>query len=169
MNRATTNNRQHNPLFYVTTLPALIAVGFCLSLVDWVLQIYHKPRTRAVVVDRRRGKVLLVRNSTEPWRWNLPGGGYNRGESGPDCAARELHEETSLTVDSSQLTPLTRYTYRSPWRGVWELDCFVADIDSDTHPARAASFDVLEARWWSRDHLPARRADIISYCIDKIE
>ena len=49
----------------------------------------------------REGKVLVVRRARKPALnlYTLPGGAVELGESLPEAAAREVREETSLTVE----------------------------------------------------------------------
>ncbi len=53
---------------------------------------------RGVILDENR--LLLVNAWADPARdlWCAPGGGVERGQSLPDNLAREVHEETGLTV-----------------------------------------------------------------------
>ncbi|MET9382803.1 NUDIX domain-containing protein [Streptomyces sp. NPDC002928] len=55
------------------------------------------PAASAVVVDDA-GRILLQRR-TDNDMWALPGGAMNIGESLPDCAIRETHEETGYDVE----------------------------------------------------------------------
>ena len=60
----------------------------------------------AVVVDE--GRVLLVRRGREPLKgqWSLPGGMLELGESLTAGVAREVLEETGLTVEPLELIEL---------------------------------------------------------------
>jgi ADP-ribose pyrophosphatase YjhB (NUDIX family) len=51
------------------------------------------------------GRVLLIRRATEPLRgeWSIPGGLLECGERLPEGVARELLEETGLTVRVGEL------------------------------------------------------------------
>jgi 8-oxo-dGTP diphosphatase len=60
------------------------------------------PGVGAVVLRESHGRaeVVLVRRSTEPLAgsWSLPGGAIELGETAREACARELLEETGLTV-----------------------------------------------------------------------
>lgn len=62
------------------------------------------PGAGAVVLRESQGRaeVLLVRRSTEPMAgsWSLPGGAIELGETAREACAREVLEETGLTVQA---------------------------------------------------------------------
>ena len=60
---------------------------------------YIQPAARAVIFDDR-GRILLIRRGDNK-QWALPAGDMEPGESVTECMAREVWEETGLTVESS--------------------------------------------------------------------
>ncbi len=59
-------------------------------------------RTPYVAVDviiRYKGGIVLVKRSTEPYGWALPGGLVEYGETLENAAIREAKEETNLDIE----------------------------------------------------------------------
>jgi 8-oxo-dGTP diphosphatase len=58
------------------------------------------PRTGVGAIVIKDNKVLLVKRGVEPnkGRWAIPGGMLKLGETMRECAAREILEETGVTV-----------------------------------------------------------------------
>lgn len=56
-----------------------------------------------ILVRNEDGKVLAVSRKDDPTQWGLPGGSVDEGEDWETAAARELKEETGLTLLSLRL------------------------------------------------------------------
>lgn len=126
------------------TLRNAVRVAAVLRRVVWFVL---RPRTigAQVVVFDDRGAVLLVRHSYDRGSLRLPGGGLKRSETFAECAARELREETSLTVaDPDQLELLGVYTGREGNQTAF-IATFVAPAGSWTGaPGGSAEIDTAE-------------------------
>lgn len=85
------------PKFYARVIRVLYSVVRPLSHAF----LHNSRRVRVIV--RADNKVLLVRSAVGSQRWNLPGGGVKKGENALLSAQRELYEETSLKLATSQL------------------------------------------------------------------
>ncbi len=89
-----------------------------------------RPRHRgALVALWYRGRVLLVRNSYQPWLV-LPGGSVKTGESSAAAALREMREEVGIALKPAQL----RFVTEIPSRFEYMRDhiaFFTADLTDD--------------------------------------
>ena len=105
----------------------------------------------AIVVDDA-GRLLTVRRAHAPGagRWTVPGGRLEFGESLADAVAREVLEETGLTVEVGALA------------GIAEIHDPPYHVISLDHHARVtggtlvAGDDAAEVAWLRRSELEAR-------------
>lgn len=143
---------------------------------------YRRRSARVLLVDGA-GRVLLFRFPRTYKRpedghcWITPGGGVDDGETLPEAAARELREETGLTVDPADIgAPVavtSGYADLGWTRGVFRDDFFLyrtAVRNIDTTGFTAAERRLITAhRWWTLDELrdapepvyPLRLADLL--------
>lgn len=117
----------------------------------------------AAVIFNENKQVLLVKLTYQRFHpWGLPGGGLEYGEQPDQAVARELLEETALTVE------IVRFLLARTWTparvGIYYL-CRVTG--GDFQP----SDEVAEIGYFSRDSLPDVRpldAELIRRIFDMV-
>jgi len=68
----------------------------------------------AAVIENREGRILIARRKPEitlGGYWEFPGGKIENGESPAICAARELHEEMDVHIETGDILTETVHDY----------------------------------------------------------
>jgi 8-oxo-dGTP diphosphatase len=101
------------------------------------------PCVGAVIKDTA-GRLLLIKRGHEPGAglWSLPGGRIEPGETDQQAVAREVMEETGLTVQSRRL--LGAVELPGPGGTVIDVRDYLAEV---TGGELAAGDDAADARW----------------------
>ncbi len=113
---------------------------------------YIVPAARAVVFDDS-GRILLIRRS-DNHMWALPAGGMEPGESITECMAREVWEETGLTVESSQAFAIYSHPrYCAPTRPESQLLTMAYRVDRWGGELMRTTNETEDARWFTPDEI----------------
>lgn len=101
-------------------------------------------RCVGAVVHDTEGRLLLVCRANEPGRgrWSLPGGRVESGESDEQAVARELAEETGITVSVGH--HLGSVTRSAPDGAIFDIHDYACRFAGG--PLRAGD-DADDARW----------------------
>lgn len=110
------------------------------SLHEWT-GIRAFPADAACVVVTRGDYVLSVARRGTLSSWGLPGGSIERGERARSAAARELREETGISVAPSALRPI----YRGPCGDSVVVTYLATEFDGD--PSRGDAGPVAWTTW----------------------
>ena len=69
-------------------------------------------RSSSTFVEDPSGRILFMRRTaTDPWKplkWDIPGGGVDRGETASRAARREAREESGISLDYLELLTVQR-------------------------------------------------------------
>ncbi len=111
-----------------------------------------QPRVR---VEIRHGtQILLVKSWFGSQKWELPGGGVNRGEAPSRAAVREVQEETGLVLDRKKLQYLVTLPAQYPLKCdliVYTIHSSKTELSSLKWPYK---FEIMDKKWYDIDNLP---------------
>ena len=80
----------------------------------------HRILARALVLNPQ-GAILLVTHAPETF-WVAPGGHASPGESLPDCARREVWEETGVAIEVGRLVSVEEWL--DPTNNAHKVECY---------------------------------------------
>ncbi len=114
--------------------------------------IWHNPVPCASVSVVDDGRVLIVKRAADPGygEWTIPGGHLELGEQPAVGAARELHEETGLSVVPDDLSYLDALSF-GPYRGKYVVSIGYVIRGEKTDGEVVPGSDASEARFISPD------------------
>lgn len=125
------------------------------------------PAARAVILDDDN-RVLLIRRGDNKL-WALPAGGMEPGESVTECMAREVWEETGLSVEAS--TPFAIYSeprFTAPTRPEAQLLTVAYRVVKWGGQLRQTTDETDDARWFTFDQIRSL-PDLMPMYLETIE
>ena len=106
------------------------------------------------IIRRDDGAVLILRRSpnakTDPGAWDLPGGKMERGERLVDALAREVREETGLTIHGARAFHVAHFEKGPAW--VTSVTFLCASFEGEVR----LSHEHVEYAWVQPPDLPSR-------------
>ena len=113
------------------------------------------PRVGVGAITIKDGKVLLVKRGIEPSKglWAIPGGTLKLGETLQECAAREILEETGITIRVGDCVYVFDFIEHDNKRKI-KFHFVIVDFAADYVSGKPqGADDALEARWLSSAEL----------------
>jgi ADP-ribose pyrophosphatase YjhB (NUDIX family) len=109
----------------------------------------------AIIIEDAR--VALIKRLHPPLQaeWSIPGGVLEVGELVREAAIREAREETGLTVEPGELLGVYDRILRNPEKRVQYHYVLIDFLCRRVAGCLSAASDAAEARWFTRDELPA--------------
>lgn len=107
-------------------------------------------------IQRDDGRLLLVKAAYR-WRWGMPGGLMDVGESPADCVVREALEETGLRIVLTSEPLVLVETTMQRVNFIYEA-APAPGVDPDDLVAQAS--EILELGWFHPDDLPETIPDM---------
>ena len=113
---------------------------------------YIQPAARAVIFDNQ-DRILLIRRG-DNHQWALPAGGMEPNESVTDCMAREVWEETGLTVDDAiAFAVYSEPRFTAPTRPDAQLLTVAFRVDKWSGNLLKTTNETDDAKWFTIDEI----------------
>jgi ADP-ribose pyrophosphatase YjhB (NUDIX family) len=128
-------------------------IGTICYWLSWpILYFYLKDSHRTRVIIEANGRVLVVMGWLGRQIWSLPGGGLHANESVKVGAAREVREETGITLTSGQLKSFVSKLAVREVGFRFYVDGLACRLNRTIKPA-PQKFEIASASWLPIDEL----------------
>lgn len=118
---------------------------------SWV---YLRGSRRGRLLLVHKDEVLVVNNWLGVGKWNLPGGGLHPGEDPAEGLAREVFEETGISLESATLRLLKTEPYRIHG---FSYNCYYFTATADAQPPTVRrKFEIVDIAWTKKSEITSR-------------
>ena len=114
-------------------------------------------RVAAAFVFDDAGRLLVVRHNYDDYRWSLPGGSVEDGETPEQACVREAFEETGADVRIEHLVG----TYELPGVSAYAFRCTIVRGEPGLQPTGELS--VVE--WLAPEAIPKPQSNVLHYAL----
>ena len=104
------------------------------------------------------GRLLVVKENYDRFRWSLPGGAVEAAESPEDACVREALEETGVELRIETLVG----TYELPDITVSAFRCSIVSGE----PALQPTDELSAVEWLLPDAIPDPKSNVLHYALD---
>ena len=113
----------------------------------------YRPHTHYVygIICMSQNKKYLLVKGRKSNKWSFPKGHRNKGELAMECALRELHEETGVSLESPLKYPKSFIFSRNKEGSGPEY--FYMEVESEIETQINDVNEVLEAGWFSLEEI----------------
>lgn len=129
----------------MTNIPTHLQCPHC----GKAIRTYRNPFPTVDVILRYKGGIVLIERGNPPYGWAIPGGFMEYGETAEDGAAREIQEETGLTLKNLKLFTVRSAPDRDP-----RFHTVTVVFTADGVGELAAGDDAKSAEVFQLDELP---------------
>lgn len=109
-----------------------------------------KPKVTCGAIIERKGKILLIKRNTEPYRnyWCLPGGHIEWGEKAEKTIRREVKEETGLDFKPKFFQYQNEIIPEINWHSL-----ALSFIGKTKGKIKLDESEVKECKWFSKEEI----------------
>ena len=142
----------------------ILPAALTLLRVYWFLFRPHEYSAKVMLLHEEQ--LLLIKHTYGRENWSLPGGGSKSNEAPEETAAREVLEELSITLTTSELIPLGSLVSRKAYK-YDHVSMYVAKVNNKG--VNPDPFEIKEVRWFALDALPINLSDTATSALNHYE
>lgn len=110
------------------------------------LYFYLKKDERSRVIVQVGEEILVLKGWYGSNKWMLPGGGIHKGEKPVEAAIRELHEETGIIAQASELTSVGSGIVKDSYGLTYTYHLFIMTLQ-ERPESLIRNYEIYDSSW----------------------